>query len=114
MLAAAGVYSVTAFAVAARRREIGIRIALGAQGRDLLRLFAVQGGRWVLLGAIVGGAAAAGLARGLAGVLFEISPLDPLTFFAAPCLLAGAALWALAMPARKAAAVDPVKALKEG
>ncbi|HEX3531786.1 MAG TPA: ADOP family duplicated permease, partial [Thermoanaerobaculia bacterium] len=114
VLAVVGVYGVTAFAVVARRREIGLRIALGAESRDILRLFVLQGGRWVLLGAVVGTAAAAALARGLAGVLFEISPLDPLTFVAVSSILAGAALWALAMPARKAAAVNPIQALKEG
>lgn len=112
-LAVAGVYGVTAFAVVARRREIGLRIALGADRRDILHLFALQGGCWIVLGILTGTFVASALSRWLASVLFEVSPLDPPTFLAAPVLLGCAAFWALAMPVRKAVAVDPVKALKE-
>jgi putative ABC transport system permease protein len=114
VLAVVGVYGVTAFAVAARRREISLRIALGAGHRDLLRLFVLQGGRWVLAGIATGILGAAALSRWLAGMLFEVGPLDPPTFLAAPVLLACAAFWALAVPARKAVATDPVTALKGG
>ncbi len=114
VLAVVGVYGVTAFAVAARGREISLRIALGAGSRDILRLFILQGGSWIVVGIVIGALGAATLSRWLASVLFEVSPLDPPTFLAAPILLGCAAFWALAVPARKAVAVDPVKALKGG
>jgi ABC-type lipoprotein release transport system permease subunit len=113
VLAVVGVYAVTAFAVAARGREISLRIALGAGSRDILRLFILQGGSWIVMGIVIGCLGAATLSSWLASVLFEVSPLDPLTFLAAPVFLGCAAFWALAVPARKAVAVDPVKALKE-
>ncbi|HEY2739701.1 MAG TPA: FtsX-like permease family protein [Thermoanaerobaculia bacterium] len=113
VLAVVGVYGVTAFAVAARRREISLRIALGAGSRDVLRLFVLQGGRWIVVGIVTGALGAATLSRWLASVLFEVSPFDPPTFLAAPILLGCAAFWALAVPARKAVAVDLIEALKE-
>jgi putative ABC transport system permease protein len=114
VLMGVGVYAVTAFAVAARRREIGVRIALGARSRDVFRLFLVQGGWWVVLGLVAGVAGAYGLSRWLASLLFEVSSLDAVTFLFVPALLAAAGFSALVAPVRKSSTLDPVKALKEG
>ncbi len=112
LLAAGGIYGVTAFAVAARRREIGIRMTLGAKRRDLYRMILIQGGRWILLGLVAGLGGAYGLSRWIANLLFEVSPLDPVIFLAVPLLLLGVALCALSIPAREMVRIDPVQALR--
>jgi putative ABC transport system permease protein len=114
VLATIGVYGVTSFVVSQRRREAGIRIAFGAQDRDVVRAFVAPNVRWIVLGLLLGLGGGYLLSRLLASTLFEISPLDPWTFAAMPLLLMAVALWASWLPARKAAAVDPVQALAEG
>jgi len=98
--------------VSQRRREIGIRLALGAQQSELRRMFVRHGLALSGIGVLIGLMAAAGLMRLMRSLLFEISPLDPLTYVAVPVVLVAAALLASYLPARRAAQVDPVQALK--
>lgn len=112
LLGIIGIYGVIAYAVSQRRREIGIRLALGAQLGELQRMFVRHGVALALLGIAVGLGAAAGLTRLMKSLLFGISPLDPLTYAAVPVVLLVAAMLASYLPARRAAAVDPVEALK--
>ncbi len=111
-LAALGLYGLISYSVAQRTREIGIRRALGAQERDLLRLVVGHGMRLTALGLAIGLVAAAALARSLADVLYEVSPIDPLTFVAGPLLLAAVALLACYLPARRAVKLEPMTALR--
>jgi putative ABC transport system permease protein len=110
-LAAAGVYGLMAFAVARRTREIGIRLALGARQATVVRMIARQGAALVAVGTALGLAGALALARTLESLLYETAPAEPATYAAAAALLAGAALLAAYLPARRAAAVDPTTAL---
>jgi len=112
LLAAVGVYGVIAFAVTRRTREIGIRIALGAREGRVLGLVLGQGMAPVAAGAVLGLAAAAGLTRLLSRLLYGVAPVDPGTFAAAALLLAGVAFAASWLPARRAARIDPVVALR--
>jgi ABC-type antimicrobial peptide transport system permease subunit len=112
ILAATGVYSVMATAVARRTHEMGIRLALGAQPRAVLKMVVGQGMKLALAGVSVGLAAAFGLTRLIKGLLFGVSALDPLTFVAVALLLAGVALIACYIPARRAMRVDPLTALR--
>jgi len=112
VLGALGVYGVLAYGVARRTREIGLRLALGARGREVARLIALEGGRLVLGGTVLGLAGAILLGRLLRGLLFGVAPLDPVTLIAAPLALAGAALVATWLPARRAAHLDPMEALR--
>jgi predicted permease len=112
LLGMVGIYGVIAYSVAQRRREIGIRMALGAQRRELTGLFLRHGLRMALIGVACGLAAAAGFAQLMAKLLFEVKPIDPLTYAAvAPCLI-GAALAASYLPALRISAIDPVEALR--
>jgi predicted permease len=113
VLAAIGIYGVTSFAVAQRAREIGIRMALGARRNDVLSLVLRQGMAVVALGLLVGLGAAFALTRFAASLLFGVSPTDPVAFGATSLLLAGVALAANLLPARRATAVDPVTVLKQ-
>ena len=111
-IAALGIYGVISFAVAQRTHEIGVRVALGAARRDVLALVVGQGARLALLGLALGLAGALAMGKALAGILYAVSPTDPPTFAAAAALLAGVALAASYLPARRAADTDPVRALK--
>ena len=97
-----------------RTREIGIRMALGADGGDLVRLVVLQGMRPALIGLAVGIVSSLVLGRLLAGLVFVIAPTDPLTFAAASAVLSAVALAACAVPAWRATRVQPTEALQEG
>jgi putative ABC transport system permease protein len=113
LLAAIGVYAVLAYGVAQRTREIGVRVALGAQSADVIRLIVGHGAVLAVIGVAVGLAAAYALARFLAVIVYEVGVHDPRVFVAAPLVLLGVALLATWLPARRAAKVDPMEALRE-
>ena len=112
VLAAVGIYGVLAFAVAQRTREMGIRMALGAQRVDVLRLVVGQGLRLTAVGVVLGAAAALAAGRLLHGLLYGVSAADPLTFLGVVAVLGTVALLASYLPARRATAVEPVTALR--
>jgi putative ABC transport system permease protein len=113
LLAAVGIYSVLAFAVRRRGREIGIRVALGAEVKDILRLIVTEGMKPALLGLLLGVAGALALGRILTSFIYGIAPYDPLTFAAVAALLAAVALLASIIPAYRAARIEPTRALRE-
>jgi putative ABC transport system permease protein len=112
VLAAVGIYGLIAYSVTQRTQELGIRIALGAQRRDVLRLVLGQGARLTLLGVALGILAALAFSRLLASMLFDVSATDPLTYAGVAGLLAVVALLACFIPARRATRVDPMVALR--
>jgi predicted permease len=112
LLAVAGIYGVTAYNVEQRTREIGVRVALGAAKSDVLGLVLGQGLRTALVGVAVGVAGALALTRTIQSLLFDVTPTDPLTFAAAASVLVAVAALACWIPARRAARVDPMVALR--
>jgi putative ABC transport system permease protein len=112
ILAALGIYGVISYAVAQRTNEIGIRMALGARGGDVIRLIGTSGVRLALAGTVLGAVGAFALTRFLSGMLFGVSSLDPLTFVAMAGMLIAVTLFACYIPARRASRVDPLIALR--
>jgi putative ABC transport system permease protein len=112
LLAAIGIYGVMGYAVAQRTHEIGIRIALGAKQRDILRLIVGQGMVLIAIGAGIGLALALAATQVLKSLLFGVSATDPLTFTSVLLVLVGVALLACYLPARRATKVDPLVALR--
>jgi predicted permease len=112
ILAVIGIYGIVSFTAAQRTREIGIRMALGGSARDVMRLILQQGVRMVIIGLGVGLLTALGITRVMTGLLIGVSPNDPLTYASVALLLAGVALLACWIPARRATRVDPGVALR--
>jgi ABC-type antimicrobial peptide transport system permease subunit len=111
-LAAVGIYGVLAYAVSERTREIGIRVALGADPVAVSMLVLNSGGRMVLIGMAVGLAGALAAAGVLSKLLYSVQPRDPFTFVVTPLVLTAVALAAAYVPARRAARLDPMRALR--
>jgi predicted permease len=111
-LAAVGIYGVMAYVVAQRTREIGIRMALGAESRDVVKLVVRQGMAVATAGVMAGVAGALALTRFMSSMLYGVSAADPVTFVFVSVLLAGIALLACAVPALRATRVDPIVALR--
>jgi ABC-type antimicrobial peptide transport system permease subunit len=107
-----GIYGVIAYAVTQCTREIGIRLALGAQRSTVKRMFVRQGVGLAFLGVVCGLAAAVSVSRVMSFMFFGISPLDPMTYLAGSAVLLGAAALASYIPALQTTGVDPVKALR--
>ncbi|UCD52526.1 MAG: FtsX-like permease family protein [Phycisphaerales bacterium] len=112
LLAALGLFGVLAYSITCRRREIGIRMALGAQKCQVIRLIVSQGMRLVLGGAALGLLGAVALTRTLENQLFGVRPIDPPSIAAGGCVLVAVGLLACYLPARRAAKVDPMTALR--
>jgi predicted permease len=112
LLAAVGLYGIVAFAVAQRTREIGLRIALGATSADVLGMVLRQGMHLVIVGLGLGVAGAAALTRAMSALLYRTEPFDPWTFVVAPLVLTAVALLACYLPARRAARIEPLTALR--
>jgi putative ABC transport system permease protein len=107
-----GLYGVISYSVSRRTHEIGLRLALGAETSNVLGMVVKQGMVVALVGVILGLAGAAAVSRVLSSVLYDVSPIDPMSFGVASLLLLGVALVANIIPAQRAARVDPVTALR--
>lgn len=112
LLGAIGLYGILSYVVSQRRQEIGIRMALGAQPDAVLKMIVLSGAKIALLGLVVGLLGSAALTRLLEGLLFETEPLDPFTFVGMSLALFIVGLFASYLPARRAAAVDPMESLR--
>jgi len=113
LLAAIGIYGVMAFLVGQRTREVGVRMALGATPTAVTRMFLRHAAGWTLAGIVAGLAGSLAVTRLLASMLFDVSAHDPWSLAAAPAVLLAIALAAAWLPARRAALIDPVRALRE-
>jgi ABC-type antimicrobial peptide transport system permease subunit len=111
-LAVVGLYGVKAYSVARRTREIGIRMALGAQAGAVLKMIMREGSVMVITGVAIGLLLAMATGKILSGILYEVGPLDPAAFTIAPLVLVAAALIATWLPARRATQVNPIQALR--
>jgi putative ABC transport system permease protein len=112
LLAGVGIYGVLGYSVTRRTHEIGIRMALGAHPRDMVKLIVKDGARLALLGLLIGASAATILTQFLKSLLFGVTSTDPLTFLAVAIVLFSIALLACYLPARRAACVNPIVALR--
>jgi ABC-type antimicrobial peptide transport system permease subunit len=112
LIATCGIYGLMAYAVMQRRREIGVRMALGAQRRDVLRLVLTHALRIVVVGVMLGLAGAFGVTRVLQRFLFGVTPTDPIAFTVVTLLLIAVGLMAAWLPARRATRIDPCAALR--
>jgi ABC-type antimicrobial peptide transport system permease subunit len=112
VLGIVGIYGVLSFSVRSRAAELGVRVALGAQPKDLAFMVIRQAMSLTLVGVIIGLAGAALLMQVLRGMLFGVAPLDPTTFVIAPVLMLVAALIASYIPAHRASSLDPIKVLR--
>lgn len=112
LMAAAGLYGVMAYGVAQRTHEIGLRMALGAQRRDVLRMVLRNGLALILAGVLIGLAASAGLTQFMRALLFEVQTFDAVTYALVAVLMVFTGLLACFVPARRAASVDPMVALR--
>lgn len=112
LLAAVGIYGVMAYTVAQRTQEIGIRLAMGARSVDVLKMVLGDGTKLAVIGVVIGLVVAFALTRIISGLLYGVSAVDPLTFICIPVLLAIVTLLASYLPARRAARVDPIIALR--
>jgi putative ABC transport system permease protein len=111
-LAVFGIYAVISYAVAQRTRELGVRMALGATSGQVLVSVLAQAGRLAAVGIALGTAAALGLTRLLSGMLYNVQPTDPATFAGVALVLIGVAVVATVVPARRAARIDPLIAMR--
>jgi putative ABC transport system permease protein len=112
LLATVGIYGVMSYSVLQRTREVGIRMALGAEGRDVLRTLIGEGLRLAMAGVVLGVIGALLISRLLSTMLFQISPTDPVTFVSVAAVLTAVALLACYIPARRATRVHPLTALQ--
>src|SRR5262249_42743488 len=112
MIASAGIYGVMAYSVTQRTREIGVRMALGARGADVLKLIMRQGLALTLTGVAAGWLVAVALTRLMKSLLFEVSDTDPLTYLFVSALLLAVAMLACWIPTRRATRIDPLNALR--
>jgi putative ABC transport system permease protein len=112
VLSALGIYGVTSYAVAQRTRELGIRIALGAQQNDVMRLVLGEGAHLTVIGVVLGFGAALGLTQLMRSLLFGVSAMDPVTFVSVAFVLALVAMAACYIPARRAMRTDPSVTLR--
>jgi putative ABC transport system permease protein len=113
LLGLVGIYGVTSYIVSQRTGEIGVRLALGGEPRTVAAMILMQGGRVVMVGAVVGLSIAAGGSRVIESVLYGVRPRDPSVFAATTALLLGVALLACWIPARRAARLSPIEALRQ-
>ena len=112
LLGVAGIYGVMSYSASQRTREIGIRVALGAQARTVTQMFVSHGLMLAGIGVAIGLAAALGIMRLMSSLLFEVNPVDPMTYAIVSLMLMAAAALASYVPALRAAAVDPLEALR--
>lgn len=111
LLGAVGIYGVTAFTAGQRTNEIGVRLAMGAERADVVRMVVGQGARRTVLGLTVGMGLAALMGGAMSRILIGVSPRDPMTFGVVLVLLSGISFFGLYVPAKKASQIDPVRAL---